>query len=217
MSSAFRILFHGLTALHYFYAMYYDLVVIDEYPKEIKELFGGLASNEKYKLPLKGRVIFLTYWGLVFASSSSSALRSIAYKHSPRPTTTLTRRCPSPGWLGGKRGKLVPFCGDILVIFWSRRLHRPPTDWVGEGVYVLQNSAPPGRRGGTMTSVQLYKSRTFVLVWHLIAIGQYYYAIYFDRYFVKIPEDLNIPKMMRPSEYGGRSKFLTYWCLVSMR
>lgn len=67
-----------------------------------------------------------------------------------------------------------------------------------------------------MTSVQLYKSRTFVLVWHLIAIGQYYYAIYFDRYFVKIPEDLNIPKMMRPSEYGGRSKFLTYWCLVSI-
>ncbi|XP_029714434.1 androgen-induced gene 1 protein isoform X3 [Aedes albopictus] len=65
MSSAFRILFHGLTALHYFYAMYYDLVVIDEYPKEIKELFGGLASNEKYKLPLKGRVIFLTYWGLI--------------------------------------------------------------------------------------------------------------------------------------------------------
>ncbi|XP_065090296.1 androgen-induced gene 1 protein-like isoform X2 [Ochlerotatus camptorhynchus] len=63
-------------------------------------------------------------------------------------------------------------------------------------------------------SVQLYKSRTFVLVWHLIAIGQYYYAIYFDRYFVKIPDDLNIPKMMRPTEYGGRSKFLTYWCLI---
>lgn len=66
--SAIRKLFHGLTALHYFYAMYFDLYVIDEYPREIKELFGGLASNEKYKLPLKGRVIFLTYWGLVSES-----------------------------------------------------------------------------------------------------------------------------------------------------
>lgn len=68
-----------------------------------------------------------------------------------------------------------------------------------------------------MSSVQLYKSRTFVLIWHLIAISQYYYAIYFDRYFVKIPNDLAIPKMMRPGEFGGRTKFLTYWCLVSTR
>lgn len=67
-----------------------------------------------------------------------------------------------------------------------------------------------------MSSVQLYKSRTFVLVWHLIAISQYYYAIYFDRYFVKIPDDLAVPKMMRSDVYGGRSKFLTYWCLVSI-
>lgn len=65
-----------------------------------------------------------------------------------------------------------------------------------------------------MSSVQLYKSRTFVLIWHLIAISQYYYAIYFDRFHVKIPDDLHIPKMMRPGEYGGRSKFLTYWCLI---
>ncbi|XP_061511632.1 androgen-induced gene 1 protein isoform X2 [Anopheles gambiae] len=65
-----------------------------------------------------------------------------------------------------------------------------------------------------MSSVQLYKLPAFVITWHLIAFGQYGYAIYFDRFFVHIPDDLDMPKMMRPTEYGGRSKFLTYWCLI---
>ncbi|XP_055638795.1 androgen-induced gene 1 protein-like isoform X3 [Toxorhynchites rutilus septentrionalis] len=63
--SAMRAIFHGLTAAHYFYAKFYDLYVIGEYPKEIKELFGGISSNEKYQLPLKGRLVFLTYWNLI--------------------------------------------------------------------------------------------------------------------------------------------------------
>uniref|UniRef100_A0A182MZ93 Uncharacterized protein n=1 Tax=Anopheles dirus TaxID=7168 RepID=A0A182MZ93_9DIPT len=57
-----------------------------------------------------------------------------------------------------------------------------------------------------MSSVQLYKLPAFVITWHLIAFGQYGYAIYFDRFFVHIPDDLAVPKMMRPTEYGGRSK-----------
>ncbi|XP_052869549.1 androgen-induced gene 1 protein-like isoform X2 [Anopheles cruzii] len=65
-----------------------------------------------------------------------------------------------------------------------------------------------------MSSVQLYKLPAFVITWHLIAFGQYCYAIYFDRFFIHIPDDLAVPKMMRPTEYGGRSKFLTYWCLI---
>ncbi|XP_055550862.1 androgen-induced gene 1 protein-like isoform X2 [Wyeomyia smithii] len=57
--------FHGLTAIHYFYSMYYDLYVIGEYPKEVKELFGGTPVNDEYQLPLKGREVFLTYWNLI--------------------------------------------------------------------------------------------------------------------------------------------------------
>ncbi|XP_049548605.1 androgen-induced gene 1 protein-like isoform X3 [Anopheles darlingi] len=65
-----------------------------------------------------------------------------------------------------------------------------------------------------MSSVQLYKLPAFVITWHLIAFAQYCYAIYFDRFFIHIPDDLAIPKMMTTTEYGGRSKFLTYWCLI---
>ena len=64
-----------------------------------------------------------------------------------------------------------------------------------------------------MSNVQLYKSRVFVLAWHLIAFVQFVYAIYFDWNFVKIPENVTL-KMVQPG-IGGRTRFLTYWCLVS--
>ncbi|KAL1403290.1 hypothetical protein pipiens_005738, partial [Culex pipiens pipiens] len=59
-----RTAFHAIAAALYCGSMYYDVYVISEYPREIKELFGGLASNDKYQLPMKGRVIFLTYWNM---------------------------------------------------------------------------------------------------------------------------------------------------------
>ena len=64
-----------------------------------------------------------------------------------------------------------------------------------------------------MSNVQLYKSRVFVLAWHLIAFVQFVYAIYFDWNFVKIPENVTL-KMVQPG-IGRRTRFLTYWCLVS--
>lgn len=64
-----------------------------------------------------------------------------------------------------------------------------------------------------MSNVQLYKSRTFVLVWHIIAFSQYVYAIYYDWNFLVIPSNIKL-KMITPG-FGGRTRFLTYWCLVS--
>lgn len=64
-----------------------------------------------------------------------------------------------------------------------------------------------------MSNVQLYKSRVFVFTWHLIAFVQFVYAIYFDWNHVKIPDNINL-KMVSPG-IGGRTRFLTYWCLVS--
>lgn len=66
-----------------------------------------------------------------------------------------------------------------------------------------------------MPRVQLYKSKTFVFVWHLIAFTQYIYAIYYNYNFIVIPKTVvNIPKMLKTG-MGGHSRFLTYWCLVS--
>lgn len=64
-----------------------------------------------------------------------------------------------------------------------------------------------------MSNVQLYKSRVFVLTWHLIAFVQFVYAIHYDWHHVKIPDNINL-KMVQPG-IGGRTRFLTYWCLVS--
>lgn len=64
-----------------------------------------------------------------------------------------------------------------------------------------------------MSNVQLYKSRLFVLIWHVIAFSTFVYAIYYDWTFVKVPEDVTL-KMVQPG-IGGRTRFLTYWCLVS--
>lgn len=49
-------------------------------------------------------------------------------------------------------------------------------------------------------------------IWHTIALVQYIFGIYYDLTFVVIPSDLDLP-MLRPG-FGGRSRFLTYWCLV---
>lgn len=64
-----------------------------------------------------------------------------------------------------------------------------------------------------MSNVQLYKSRVFVFTWHMIAFVQFVYAIYYDWNFVQIPADVTL-KMVQPG-IGGRTRFLTYWCLVS--
>lgn len=62
-------------------------------------------------------------------------------------------------------------------------------------------------------SFQFYESRVFAAILHLIAIAQLFYAMNFD-WNLNIPDTPGVPKMLRHG-YGGRSRFLTYWCLVS--
>lgn len=62
-------------------------------------------------------------------------------------------------------------------------------------------------------SFQFYESRVFAAILHLIAIAQLFYAMNFD-WNLNIPDTQGVPKMLRHG-YGGRSRFLTYWCLVS--
>lgn len=64
-----------------------------------------------------------------------------------------------------------------------------------------------------MSNFQFYESRVFSAILHIIAIGQLVYAMHFD-WNLNIPDTPGVPKMLR-NGYGGRSRFLTYWCLVS--
>ena len=47
------------------FAMYYDFVYTDKHLAGLEEIGSLLAASEKFPLPLKGRVIYLTYWNLV--------------------------------------------------------------------------------------------------------------------------------------------------------
>ncbi|CRL01466.1 CLUMA_CG014278, isoform B [Clunio marinus] len=57
-----------------------------------------------------------------------------------------------------------------------------------------------------------FESRVFSAILHCIAIGQLFYAMHFDMN-LNIPDTPGVPKMLRHG-YGGRSRFLTYWCLI---
>lgn len=48
---------------------------------------------------------------------------------------------------------------------------------------------------------------------HLIAVVQYYFAAIYDHYYVIFP---TYPEVPGPPKYGGKAKFLTHWCLVSL-
>lgn len=56
-------------------------------------------------------------------------------------------------------------------------------------------------------------SNIFRIVWHFIAFAQYAISIYYDLNYVKAPPHLE-EIIVRPG-MGGRSRFLTYWCMVS--
>lgn len=51
------------------------------------------------------------------------------------------------------------------------------------------------------------------IVWHFIAFAQYAISMYYDLNYVKAPKHLSAT-IVRPG-MGGRSRYLTYWCLVS--
>lgn len=65
-----------------------------------------------------------------------------------------------------------------------------------------------------MSNFQFYESRIFSGILHIIAIGQFFYAMHFN-WNLNIPDVKGVPKMLK-TESGGMSKFLTYWCLVSV-
>lgn len=66
-----------------------------------------------------------------------------------------------------------------------------------------------------MTNVKLYKSKAFVTTCHVIALCQYLYAIYYDCYYVRVPQHIYKQHPMFKG-LGGRSRLLTFWCLVSV-
>lgn len=62
-------------------------------------------------------------------------------------------------------------------------------------------------------SFQFYESKFFTSILHIMAIVQMGYALHFD-FNLNIPNTAGVPRMLREG-YGGRARFLTYWCLVS--
>lgn len=56
-------------------------------------------------------------------------------------------------------------------------------------------------------------SKFFVPFMHFIAFAQYAVSMYYDLNYVEAPKHLK-EIIFRPG-MGGRSRFLTYWCLVS--
>ncbi|KAL7043016.1 hypothetical protein ACKWTF_001363 [Chironomus riparius] len=63
-----------------------------------------------------------------------------------------------------------------------------------------------------MSNFQFYESRLFSGILHILAIGQFFYAMHFN-WNLNIPDVKGVPKMLK-MEFGGMSKFLTYWCLI---
>lgn len=55
----------------------------------------------------------------------------------------------------------------------------------------------------------------FSRIIHFIAFSQYAFSIFYDLNYVVLPEGDNNIRIVRPG-FGGRSRFLTYWCLVSI-
>lgn len=56
-------------------------------------------------------------------------------------------------------------------------------------------------------------SGIFVKFFHLIVVGQFFFSMYYDFNYIVVPKDTT-HVMTRPG-FGGRLRFLTYWCLVS--
>jgi hypothetical protein len=63
-----------------------------------------------------------------------------------------------------------------------------------------------------MSNFQFYESKIFSGILHILAIGQFFYAMHFN-WNLNIPDVKGVPKMFK-MEFGGMSKFLTYWCLI---
>jgi len=68
-----------------------------------------------------------------------------------------------------------------------------------------------------MTKVELYKSRVFVTIIHLFALGQFTYALYFDGFEIQRSYKLQNSSHRRLIPDGGfiqKTQFLSYWSLI---
>lgn len=50
---------------------------------------------------------------------------------------------------------------------------------------------------------------------HIITLSQYIFAMYYDIKYVVLRKDTDSDHVMIRPGFGGRLRFLTYWCLVS--
>ncbi|XP_041632042.1 androgen-induced gene 1 protein isoform X3 [Drosophila kikkawai] len=67
-----------------------------------------------------------------------------------------------------------------------------------------------------MTKVELYKSRVFVTIIHLCALGQFAYGLYYSSFDIqrsyKLKTSLN--RRLVPESLSQKIKFLSYWSLI---
>lgn len=69
-----------------------------------------------------------------------------------------------------------------------------------------------------MTKVELYKSRVFVTIIHLCALGQFCTALWFNKFEINRSMKLQTSAYRRliPMDYTKKIQHLSYWCLVSI-
>ncbi|SPP81988.1 androgen-induced gene 1 protein isoform X2 [Drosophila guanche] len=67
-----------------------------------------------------------------------------------------------------------------------------------------------------MTKVELYKSRLFVTIIHLCALGQFAYGLYYSHFEIQRSYKLKTTASRRlvPDSLPQKVKFLSYWCLI---
>jgi len=67
-----------------------------------------------------------------------------------------------------------------------------------------------------MTKVELYKSRIFVTIIHLCALGQFLTGLWFNKFDTKRNDKFLASPSRRlvPKNFIDKTHFLTYWCLI---
>ncbi|XP_012156114.1 androgen-induced gene 1 protein isoform X2 [Ceratitis capitata] len=67
-----------------------------------------------------------------------------------------------------------------------------------------------------MTKVELYKSRVFVTIIHLFALGQFAYGLFYNKFEIQRSYKLetSINRRLVPDGVVQKAKFLTYWSLI---
>lgn len=68
-----------------------------------------------------------------------------------------------------------------------------------------------------MTKVELYKSRVFVTIIHLCALGQFAYGLYYSSFEIQRSYKLktSLSRRLVPENFPQKLRFLSYWSLVS--